>query len=149
MLSLSFKLSQVYEFQTKGNSYEDICWVLVRSYLSLGVSHQAEFLWRHWLSVSLKLCNFVSFKPQQILMKIFLDSLFEVMYVYEFQTKANSYEDISWVSVWSYGSLWVSSKSEFLCRRLLTRSLKLFKFMCFNQNLILMKTFLESEFKIM
>ena len=37
----------------------------------------------------------MSFKPKRILMKIFVESLFEVMYVYEFQTKANSYEDIS------------------------------------------------------
>ena len=31
-------------------------------------------------------------------MKAFVDSQFEVMYVYEFQTKANSYVDICSVS---------------------------------------------------
>ena len=90
----------------------------------------------------------MNFKPKRFLMKIFAESLFEGMYFYEFQTKANSYEDISWVSVWSYGSLWLSNKSEFLSRCLLTGSVKLFKFMCFNQNLILMKTFLESVFEV-
>ena len=36
----------------------------------------------------------MSFKPKGNLMQLFLESLFEVMLVYEFQTKANSYEDI-------------------------------------------------------
>ena len=44
-------------------------------------------------------------------MKTLVESQFEVMYVYEFQRKANSDEDICWVSVWSYVSLWVSNKS--------------------------------------
>ena len=42
-----------------------------------------------------------------------VNSQFEVMYVYEFQTKANSYEDICSVSVWSYVSLPDSNKREF------------------------------------
>ena len=46
-------------------------------------------------------------------MKTFVESQFEGMYVYEFQTKPNSYEKICWVSVWSYVSLSVSNKSEF------------------------------------
>ena len=32
-------------------------------------------------------------------MKAFVESQFEVIYVYKFQTKANSYEDICLVSV--------------------------------------------------
>ena len=36
----------------------------------------------------------MSFKQKQILMKTFVESQFEDMKVYEFQTKANSYEDI-------------------------------------------------------
>ena len=36
----------------------------------------------------------MSFKPKQILMKTFIESQFDVMSVYEFQTKSNSYEDI-------------------------------------------------------
>ena len=36
----------------------------------------------------------MSFKQKRILMKTFLESQFEVMEVYEFQTKANSYEGI-------------------------------------------------------
>ena len=47
-------------------------------------------------------------------MKTFAGSQFEVMYVYEFQTKANSDEGICWITVWSYVSLRVSNKSEFL-----------------------------------
>ena len=37
----------------------------------------------------------MSFKPKQNLVKLFPETLFEVMYVYEFQRKANSDEDIS------------------------------------------------------
>ena len=47
-----------------------------------------------FLSLCLKFYNFMSFKPNRILMKIFVESQFEVIYVYEFQTKANSYENI-------------------------------------------------------
>ena len=50
----------------------------------------------------------MSFKEKRILVNKFVESHFEVMYVYEFPTKASSYQDISWVSVWSYVSLWVS-----------------------------------------
>ena len=144
-----FEVIYVYEFQKKANPDEDICWVSFWSYVILWVSNKSEVLWRDLLSFRLNLSKFTSFKQKRILLKIFDETQFEVIQLYEFQTKANSYEDISWVSVWSYGSLWVSNKSEFLCRRLLTRSLKLFKFMCFSQNLILMKIFLESDFEIM
>ena len=37
----------------------------------------------------------MTFKPSHIRVKTFLEPEFEVMLVYEFQTKANSYEDIS------------------------------------------------------
>ena len=57
-------------------------------------------------------------------MKTLVESQFEVMLVYE------------------------SSKGEFLSRDLLSLSLKLFKFMCFNQNLILIKSFHESDFEV-
>ena len=49
-------------------------------------------------------------------MKTFVESEFEVMYVYYFQTKADSYEDISSASVSSYVSWWVSNKRELLQR---------------------------------
>ena len=75
------------------------------------------------MSLSLKLCRFMNLKPKQILIKTFIESQLEIMYVYEFQTKVNSYEDIGWVSVWSYVTLWVSNKSEFLSINLLTLSL--------------------------
>ena len=121
----------VYEFQTKANSYEGICWASVWSYLSLRVSNKIYFLWTHLLSLSLKLCKFMSFKPKRLLMKTFVESQFEVIYVYEFQTKANSYEDVCWGSVWSDVSLWISNQSEFLWRHLLSLSLKLFRFTSF------------------
>ena len=38
--------------------------------------------------------KFPRFKQKRILTKAFAESQFEVMEVYEFQTKANSYEDI-------------------------------------------------------
>ena len=41
----------------------------------------------------------MSFKQKQIIMNKFLESQCEVLIVYEFQTKANSYEDISLDSV--------------------------------------------------
>ena len=36
----------------------------------------------------------MSFKGKRILMNKFVESQFKVMYVYEFPTKTNSYEDI-------------------------------------------------------
>ena len=36
----------------------------------------------------------MNFKQKLILMKTFLESQFEVMEVYEFQTKVNSYADV-------------------------------------------------------
>ena len=46
------------------------------------------------LSRSLKLSMFMSFKQKRILMKIFVESQFEVMEVYEFETRANPDDDI-------------------------------------------------------
>ena len=137
-----FEVIQVYEFQTKPNSYEDIYWVSVWSYVRLWVSNKIESLWRHLLSLNLELSKFMSFKQNRILMKTFSESQFEVIQVYEFQTKPNSYEDIYWVSVWSYVRLWVSNKSEFLWRNLLSLSLKLCKLMGFKQKQIFMKAFI-------
>ena len=139
----------VYEFQTKSNSYEDLCWVSVWSYLRLRVSNMIEFFWRHLLSFTLKLCKFMSFKVKRILVNKFVESQFGVMYLYEFPTKASSYEDICWAWLWSYVSWWVSNKSEFLWRHLLSLSLKLSKFTSFQQKPILMKTFIESDFEVM
>ena len=135
--------------QTKANSFEDICWVSVWSYVSLWLSNKGEFLWRHLLSFTLKLYKFMSFKQKRIVMKTFVRSQFEVMLIYEFQKKENSYEDISWVSVSSYVSLWVSNKNEFLWRCFLGLSLKLRKFMSFKPKRILMKAFVELQFEVM
>ena len=135
--------------QKKANSYEDISWVLVWRYLNLRVSEQGQFLWRHLLSPSLKLCKFMSCKQKPILMKTFVESHFQVMLVYEFPTRATSYEDICWASVWSYVSFWVSKKSEMWWRHSFSVSLKLCKFMNYKQKLILMKTFVESQFEVM
>ena len=143
-----FGVMSAYQLQTTASSYEDIFSVSVSSYVTLLVSNKSRFLWRHLLSLSLKLFKFRSFKQQLILMKTSVESQFEVMQVYEFQTKANSYEDICWVSVWSYVSLWVSNKSEFLWRHLLGLSLKLWKFLSFKQNRILIKTFVEFQFQV-
>ena len=126
-----FEVIYVYEFQTKANSYEAICWASVWSYWSLQVSNKTWFLWRHLLSLSLKYCKFMSFKRKRLLMKTFVESQFEVIYVYEFQTTANPDQDICWVSVWRYVNLSVSNKSQFLWRHLLSFSLKLCKFMSF------------------
>ena len=138
-----------YEFQTKSNSYEDTCWVSVWSYLSLRVSTKTEFLWRHLLSLSFKLCKFMSLKQKRIRMKTFVESEFEIMSVYEFETKANYYEHNCWASVWSYVSLWVSNKIELLWRHLLSLSLKLSKFTSFKQKRFLMKSFVELQFEIL
>ena len=40
---------------------------------------------KNLLSLSLKLSKFTSFKQKGILMKTFVDSQFQVIYVYEFQ----------------------------------------------------------------
>ena len=135
------------------------------------VSNKSGFWWRHFLSLSLKLRKFISYKPRQIRVKTILEPKFEVMLVYESQTKAISHEGICWHSVWSYLSLRGLNKSEFLWRHLLSLSLKLCKFMRFNksefcwinllslslnlcrfmsfkQKGILMKTFVQSQFEV-
>ena len=91
----------------------------------------------------------MSFEQKRILMRAFVESQFEVIYVYEFQTKENSDEDICWVSVWSFLNFQVSHKNEFLWRHLMNLSLKLSKFTNFKQNRILIKTFVESQFEVM
>ena len=82
----------------KAHSHEDICWPSVSSYVSLWISNKSEFWWRHLLSVGLELCKFMNFKQKRFLPKIFFRSQFKVTKLYEFQTKANSYEGISWAS---------------------------------------------------
>ena len=144
-----FEVLYVYEFETKANSYEDICWASVRSYIILWVSNKIEFWWTHLLSLSLKSCMFMSFKQKRIRIKTFVESQFEIMSVYEFQTKANYYEDNCWASVWFYVSLWVSKKMELLWRYFLSLSWRLCKFMSFKQKVILMKTFVECQFQVM
>ena len=144
-----FEVIYVSEFQTKANSYEDIFWVSVWSYVSLWIWNQSEFSWRHSWSLSLKLYKFMSWKQKWILMKAFVESQIEVIYFYEFQTRANSDEDICWVLVWSYLSWQVWNKAEFLWRHLFSLSLKFCKFMSFKQKWILMKTFAESQFELM
>ena len=131
------------------NSDEGICWVSVWSYPGLRVLNPGEFLWRHLLSLSLKFSKFMSFIHKRILMNKFVVSHFEVMYVYEFQKKGNSYEDICSVSVWTYVSLPVSNKREFLWRYLLSLSLKLSKFTSIKQKRILMNPFAELQFEVM
>ena len=143
-----FEILLVYEFQTKANSYEDICCVSVWSYVSLWVSNQSEFSWKHLLSLCLKLCKVMSFKEKWILVETFVESQFEVMYLYEIQTKANSYTGICWVLLWSHVSLWVSHKTDFLWRHLLSLCLRFWSFMNFKQKWILMKVFVESEFEV-
>ena len=124
------------------------------------------------MSLSLKLCKFLSFKQKQILTDTFFRSEFKVTKLSQFQSKANSYEDICWVSfwsyvglwvwnkansyinvcwasVWSYVSLWISHQCEFLRRHLLGLSLKLSRFTTFKQNRILIKTYIESQFEVM
>ena len=80
-----FRVIWVYMYQTKGNSSGDICWVSVWSYVSLRVSNKSEFLWITLLSLSLKLCKFMSFEQKRILMKAFVQSQFEVIPVYYFK----------------------------------------------------------------
>ena len=147
-VELRSEFMEVYEFQTKANSYEHICWFSVWSYVSLRDSNQSEFWWRHLLSLSLKLSRFTTLKQNRILIKTFVESQFEVMLVYVFQTKVDSYEDISWTSVWSCVRLWVSNQSEFFWRHFLSLSLKLYIFMSSKRKRILMKTFVESHFEV-
>ena len=144
-----FRVIWVYMYQTKGNSSGDICWVSVWSYISLRVSNKSEFLWITLLSLSLKLCKFMSFKQKRILMNKFFESQFEDMKVYEFQTKANSYEDNSWVSVVSYISLCVSNQCKFSWRHLLSLIFKLCKFMSFKQKRTFMRKFVKPQFGVM
>ena len=72
-------------------------------------------------------------KPKPILLKAFFESQFEVIYGYDSQPKVNSYDDIFWVSVWSYVSLWIWNQSEFSWNDSLSLSLKLYKFMSWKQ----------------
>ena len=126
-----------------------MCWVSVWSYVSLLFSNKIGFLWRHFLSFSLELCKFTTWKQKSILTKTYFRSQFEVTEVYEFQTKAKSSEDICWVLVWGYVSLWISNKSEFWWINFLSLSLKLCKFMSYKQRRILMKTFIELDSEVM
>ena len=135
----------IYEFKKKANSYEDISCVSVSSYRSLWVSNKSEFLRIHFLGLSLKLRKF---QPKWILMKTFVESQFEVVKVYQFQTKANSYETICWVSFWSYVGLWPSNKGEFLWKGLLTLNLRLCKFINFKAKRIFKKAFVGSQFEV-
>ena len=144
-----FEVIQVHEFQTKRNSDEDICWVSVWSYVGLWVSNKSEFLSKRLLSLSLKFCKFMNFKPMRLSKKTFVGSQFEVIYVYDFQAKPNSYQDICWVSVWSYVSLCVSNKSGFLWRHFLSLSLESPEFMSFKQKPILTETYFSSQFEVM
>ena len=143
-----FEVIYVYEFQKKANPDEDICWVSFWSYVILWVSNKSEVLWRDLLSFRLNLSKFTSFKQKRILLKTFDETQFEVIQLYEFQTKANSYEDISWVSVWSYVGLWFWNKSEISWRCLLSLSLKWYKFMNFISKRFFMKAFVESQFEV-
>ena len=120
-----FQVIYVYEFQTKANSYEDICLVSFWSDVSLWIWNQSEFSWRHLLSLSFKLCKLMSLKQSDFWWRL------------------------CWVGVWSYLCLWVSNKSEFLWRHLLSLILKLWKFMSLKQERILMMTFFESQFEVL
>ena len=144
-----FQVILVYGFQTKADPYKDIAWASVWSFLSLWVSNKSKSLWRYFLRLSSKLCEFMSVKQRRIVMKTFVDSQFEVFYVYEFQSKANSHEDICRNSVSSLVSLWLWNKSEFLWRHLVSLSFKLFKFRSFKENLLLIRTFVEPQFEIL
>ena len=134
--------------QTKANSYEDICWAWIWSYVSWWISNKSEFSWRYSLSLSLKLSKFTSFKQNPILMNTFVESQFEVIKLYYLERKADSYEGISWASVWSHVSLWVSKKSEVPSRHLFSFSLVFCKFMSSKQNPILTKTNFTSQFQV-
>ena len=144
-----FEVIYVYEFQIKANWYEDISWASIWSYLTLWVENKSEFLRRHLSSLTLELCKFMSFKQKPIFTKTFVESQFKVMTVYEFQTKANSYEDIRWASVSTYLSLWISNKTKFFWWQLLSLSLELCQLISFKKKRVLMKTFFESQFQVM
>ena len=91
----------------------------------------------------------MSFKPKPILLKTFVESKVRVVWVYDFQRTGNSSEDICSLQVWSYLTLRVSNKSEFLRRHILGLSLKLGKFMSLKKKRILMKTFVDPQFEVM
>ena len=143
-----FEVLLAHECKTKANSYQDICWASLLSYVILWVLNKSKFQWRHFLSLTLKLCKFMAFKQKRIFLNKFVECQFEVLLVYQFETKPNSDEGICWVSVWSYVSLWVSNKSKYLWRHFFSLSLKLWKFMSFKQKQILMKAFVESPFEV-
>ena len=143
-----FEVIQLYEFQTKANSYEDISWVSVWSYVGLWFWNKSKFLWRCLLSLSLKWYKFMNFISKRCFMKAFVESQFQVVTVYEFQTKPISSEDICSVSVWSYVSLCVSNKSGFLWRHFLSVSLELCKFMRFKQKRIITELYFRSQFEV-
>ena len=64
----------------------------VSSYVRLRLENKSQFLRTHILGLSLKLRKFMSFKPKPSLLKTFVESQFQVISVYEFQTRANSDE---------------------------------------------------------
>ena len=146
-LSLNLELPNFMSWKQASFS-EDICLVSLWSYVSLWVSNKSGFLWKRLLTLSLKFCKFLNFKPMPIFKKTVLGSQFEVIQVYDFQTKPNSYQDIYWVLVSSYVSLCVSNKSGFLWRHLLSLSLDLPKCMSFKQKRILTETFFRSQFEV-
>ena len=74
-----FEVMLICKFQTKANSYEDICWASPWSYVSWWVSKKSEFLWINLLSLSLKLCMFMSSQQKRVFMYTFVDSKFEVI----------------------------------------------------------------------
>ena len=144
-----FEVIYVYEFQTKANSYEDICLVSFWSYVSLWIWNQSEFSWRYLLSVSLKLHKFIVSNKSEFLRRYLLSLSLKLFKFTSFKQKPNSYEDICCVSASSYLSLWVSNKIELLWRHFLSFRLKLCKFMSFKPKHILMKTFFESQFEVL
>ena len=106
-------------------------------------------LWRHLLSLNLQLSKFTTFKQKRILTEAFVESQFQAIWVYEFQTETKSDVDIFWISVWSYLSLRVSNEIASAWRRLLSLSLKLCKVTSFKQNRILMKAFVKPQLEVM
>ena len=144
-----FVVMYVYEFLTKANSYENICLVSLWSYLSLRVSTKTEVFWRHLLSLSLKLYELNISNKIELIWRRLLSLSLKLSYFMSFETKANSFEDICWVSVSSYLILWVSNKRGFFWRRLLSLNLNLYKFTSFKQKRILMKTFAGSQLEVL
>ena len=148
MLSFSLKSCNFMRFKQKWilmKAFVELVW----NYVSLWVWNKSQFLWINLWFLTLNSLKFMSFKQNRLLMKTFLQSQFEVISVYEFQPKSNSYEGICWVWVWSYVRLRVSNKIEPLWRHLLSFSLKLCKIMTFKPSQILMKTFFEPHFEVM